>query len=187
MQLRWVDICCGRGGASLPARDRGWATFGVDNESKFEPDLIEDIRNLGSPDPRLVADLLWISIPCVDFARKLLPWIRMEREPDLSLAWAAARLVAAQHPKPWAVECSMLSRKWLTPMFGPPRATVPGHAIWSNLAFLLPNLLPHKDSVVKGQRPRNPAVRAIVPYEIGEAICRAVEALGATAERADRR
>lgn len=48
-----------------------------------------------------------------------------------------------------------------------------GHALWSSLPLLLPNVAHHKERS-SGLRPD---IRAMVPWEISSSVARAVEAL----------
>ncbi|MGA9884019.1 MAG: hypothetical protein WBQ34_09900 [Candidatus Acidiferrales bacterium] len=175
-QLTMVDLFCGLGGASEPFRDAGWRVIGVDIESRFKPDIVADLRD-PLPLKRIRDVLLWASVPCDGYARCVLPW-KNARPGDESteLAEATARTIAEWEPTIWIVECSSLSRKWLTPVFGPVRATIgTSHAFWSNRALLIPDCPARKEKM--GPRPDRPAQRAKIPYEIGDAIRRQIEAL----------
>jgi hypothetical protein len=181
--LIWLDLCSGLGGASQPALDRGWTVIRIDVERRFGPDIVADIRSLPINPARLRPTVLWASPPCQEFSKHGLRCFYPNPErPDISIAQNV-----------WA------SRPWLTRLFGPVRAMPPGHALWSNLAFLLPSVMPHKSgrrafahigrnvpAYVSNPRPGHnrafiphlrhmPAEAAKIPYEIGEAICRTVE------------
>ncbi|HLW72145.1 MAG TPA: hypothetical protein VKS22_16165 [Candidatus Binataceae bacterium] len=39
-QLTWLDLCSGLGGASQPAKDRGWKVIRVDIDPRFKPDIV---------------------------------------------------------------------------------------------------------------------------------------------------
>lgn len=154
-----LDLCCGIGGASAAMRERGRRVIGVDNNPALRPDVVADIRAL--PFRPFPVRLLWISLPCDGFARCALPWIRGP-EPSLELAFIAVQLIRSWPAITWAIECSSISRKWLTPVLGPVRVNSGGHAVWTNKPILVPNIAHHKERC-SGLRPE---LRAKVPYEI---------------------
>lgn len=44
--LTWLDLCSGLGGASQPALDRGWKVIRVNIDPRFKPDIVADVRAL---------------------------------------------------------------------------------------------------------------------------------------------
>jgi len=211
-KLVWLDLCCGLKGASQPAIDRGWKVICVDIDPRFKPDIVADVRALPFRPYRGTlwiehrrVDVLWASPPCTEFSKfGLRCFYPNPPEPDLSIVRAIKETLRTFSPRFWCVENVWASRPWLTKIFGPVRARPPGHAIWSNLAFLLPHIEPHKGKVAgnkrwgpmghgndstnaewwrkrgksyvgTGHNGTNAAEAARIPYEIGEAICRAVE------------
>lgn len=216
-ELVWLDLCSGLGGASQPALDRGWKVIRIDIDRRFKPDIVADVRSL--PLKPFPVDVLWASPPCQDFSKHgLRCFYPNPADPDISIALGVQRAIERFQPRYWVVENVWSSRPWLSQIFGMVRAMPPGHALWSNLGFLLPNIDPHKSSSVQlksrgigaipakqgdwrktyrgmgerhatGIRPvkatpgrwmgshhdMTPAEAAKIPYEIGEAICRAVE------------
>ena len=197
--LVWLDLCSGLGGASQPALDRGWKVIRVDIDPRFKPDIVADVRAL--PLKPFHVDVLWASPPCQDFSKWGMRHFYPEPPaPDMSLAQGVRDFIERIQPRWWIVENVRSSRPFLTTLFGQVRANVPGHALWSNQILLLPNIKAHKqfmghDAVANwttksgrltrqnknrraaGPLSRNgPAEAAKIPYEIGEAVCRAVEA-----------
>lgn len=209
-QLVWLDLCSGLGGASQPALDRGWKVIRVDIEPRFKPDIVADVRML--PLKPFHVDVLWASPPCQEFSKHQLRCFYPDpAEPRLEISRGVKQAIETLAPQWWVVENVWAARPWLSKLFGQVRAKPPGHALWSNLGFLLPNLEPHKGGMGywasgrwgavghgpnrekgwtrTGHNGANAAEAARIPYEIGEAVCAAVERLqenGATAERADR-
>jgi len=176
MQLVWLDLGAGKGGSSHPARDRGWLVKRVDINPDFEPDIVADLTTW-NPEPFHV-DLLFASSVCTDFTKWGLPasWAcnRGGRvEPDLTLSLACKRLIDLFKPGAWVFENVLASRPFLTPVFGPVRAITAGHAFWGNFPGLLPKTRGHKWKLPPS--PDRAAIRAMIPYEIGETLCRAVE------------
>lgn len=212
--LVWLDLCSGLGGASQPALDRGWKVIRVDIERKFKPDVVADARHL--PFRPFHVDVLWASPPCTEFSKHgLRCFYPNPPEPDLSIAHGVKEAIAAIVPRFWVVENVWASRPWLTRLFGPVMARPPGHALWSNLLVLFPHIEPHKGKVAgnkrwgpmghgnaltnaawwekrgksyvgTGHNGVSAAEASKIPYEIGETICRAVEARSGQPEGADR-
>jgi len=199
-QLVWLDLCSGLGGASQPALDRGWRVIRVDIDPRFRPTIVTDVRSL--PLKPFHVDVLWASPDCREFSKLSLPWFRNKMglpSPSLELVEACRSIVGTFHPRFWIIENVMGSRKWLTPILGPVRWRSTGHVLYGALPGLIPNVKSHKGSLghvngsgVFGPRRgywatgsggsrnaserRNSALISKIPYEIGEAICRAVEA-----------
>lgn len=175
-QLVWVDLCSGLGGASQPALDRGWEVIRVDIEPKFKPDIVADVRAL--PLKPFPIDVLWASPPCTEYSRWSMPcWYARDKEPDHSLMEAARKAVGYFKPRYWIIENTRGAKKFMRGILGPHAVETGGHVFWGKLPGLIPQCKSHKDSwTSRGTAVRDPAKRALVPYEIGEAVCRAVEA-----------
>lgn len=177
-QLVWLDLCSGLGGASQPALDRGWKVIRVDIDPRFKPDIVADVRAL--PLKPFHVDVLWASPPCIEFTRydmanKFPSRSHLQRKiPNPELCVAAWHWVRLCKPANWVIENVRGSRKFLTPFLGPPFSIVPGHVFWGKVPTLLPDTKEHKFRIKASMKERS-AVRGQIPYEIGEAICRAVE------------
>lgn len=183
-QLVWLDLCSGLGGASQPALDRGWKVIRVDIDPRFKPDIVADVRNL--PLKPFHVDVLWASPPCQDFSKwgGLRCFYPNPPQPDLSIAQAVRQFINTLNPRFWIVENVLGARRFLNQLFGAVRCRPASCVLWSNLGFLLPPLKPHKafrermnHDWKRGQKRfgLRPTEAAKIPYEIGEAICRAVE------------
>jgi len=203
-QLVWLDLCSGLGGASQPALDRGWKVIRVDIDPRFKPDIVADVRALPFDHfARWKPDVLWASPPCQDFSKwGMRHFYPNPPEPDLSIVRAIAQYVWDSWPPWWVVENVRSSRQFINPILGYPQAVVPGHVFWGKLPTLIPQVQPHKQApnrkfgttaaqfekakawwAARGKSPQwtghnglSAAEAAKIPYEIGEAICRAVEA-----------
>jgi hypothetical protein len=200
--LVWLDLCSGLGGASQPALDRGWKVIRVDIDPRFKPDIVADVRYL--PLKPFHVDVLWASPPCTEFSKfGLRCFYPNPPEPDLSICNGVRTEILRLKPRFWIVENVWSSRPWLRSLFGPVRAKPPGHALWSNLLLMLPNIDPHKgpyhgkrwqksnhhsaekldayyrsrglSRIGTGHNGMDAAANSQIPYEIGEAICAAVE------------
>ena len=142
-QLVWLDLCSGLGGASQPALDRGWKVIRVDIDPRFKPDIVADVRAL--PLKPFHVDVLWASPPCTEFSKfGLRCFYPNPPEPDLGIAEAIQAFIAHLRPRFWWIENVRSSRPWLSKLFGPVRANIPGHVLWSNQLVLMPNIEPHK-------------------------------------------
>ncbi len=195
-ELVWLDLCSGLGGASQPALDRGWKVIRVDIDPRFRPDIVADVRDL-SLKFSFRPDVLWASPPCQDFAKwGMRNWYPNPPDPDLSCCQGVSQTIAMMRPQYWVVENVRAARPWLNPIFGRPRAVNVSHVIYGTFPGLLPPLMAHKGGRLRDRRRNTEAmrialgidpsrkitdsemasIRAKIPYEIGEAICRAVEA-----------
>ena len=96
--------------------------------------------------------------------------------PDDGIAIARACRAWVDYLKPgaWMIENTIHSRKWLTPHLGPVFANIAGHYFWGRIPCLLPDVKRIPKESLWPTEDRD-AIRALIPYEIGEAICRAVE------------
>jgi hypothetical protein len=172
------DLGCGLGGASAAMRDRGWNVYRIDRERDVKADRYCDLRSLLTL-PRGV-DLLWASTCCNQFSVLRLPFrnsVNARKPIDLSVELHVKRLIDESRPRFWLVENVVHARKWLNPIFGPPRATVAGHVIWGNLPLLVPWVKPYKfamDSHTWSGRPRH-LKKSLIPYEVSSAIANTVE------------
>lgn len=179
--LTWLDLCCGLKGASQPAIDRGWKVITVDIDPRFKPDIVADVRAL--PFRPFRVDVLWASPPCTEFTKWGLPaswacngksyWKGGRPEPSTDLVQACLTVIDLMRPAWWILENVMASRKFITPLAGAVRAMVTGHVFWGRLPTLLPQTVSHKWRLPPTEDRQ--ALRAKIPYEIGDCICRAVE------------
>lgn len=194
--MLWLDLCSGLGGASQPALDRGWRVIRVDIDPRFRPTIVADLRSL--PFKPFDIDVLWAFTPCTEYSKwGLRCFYPHPPAPDISLELGVLRAIERFKPHQWIVENVWAARPWLTQLFGPVTAMIPGHALWSNSVFLLPNTPAHKGNMdrsgrwglgksrwwtLRGKSPCwtghngvSAEEAARIPYEIGEAICIAIE------------
>lgn len=181
--LLWLDLCCGLGGASRPARDRGWAVIGVDIDPRFNPDVVADLTTseglaavMRAIDGRPVA-VGWASPVCTEFTKASLPksWAcnrKAPARPDTLLSRCCWQLICDVAEWP-ILENVRGARPFLDALLGPPAVRVDGHCLWGRLPGLVPQTAGHKWRLPPS--PDRAAIRAIIPYEIGAAICAAVE------------
>ena len=166
-----LDLCAGLGGASQAMRARGWDVVTLDNDPAFGCAITADLRTWSYNGPR--PDLLWISPPCVEFARESMPWSRTGRSPDMSIVQAARRLVDEIQPRYWVVENVRGAVRHFAPLFGSPRLIVGPFFLWGHFPALdgLRVKMRAKESYSSTQR----AERAKVPHALSEALAVAIE------------
>jgi site-specific DNA-cytosine methylase len=168
-----LDLCAGLGGASHAMRDRGWSVITLDNDPTFGCDVTADLRDWTWQGAQ--PDLLWISPPCIDFARDHLPWIVTTRPPDMSIVLAAQRIITEVQPRYWVIENVVGALRWFYPIIGAPRHSQRPYFLWGRFPPLgRPHLgiRKHKQSYSSSQR----ALRSRIPYAISSALAVAVEA-----------
>lgn len=195
-QLVWLDLCSGLGGASQPALDRGWKVITVDIDPRFSPTIVADVRAL--PLKPFHVDVLWASPPCNDFSKwgKMRTFYPNPPDPDLSVLRAVCLSIANFTPDWFIVENVSGAAEFFKRPLGPVRATSGSHWFWGKIPGLIPQSKSHKGGDYKDWKSRVRRVRescylpeswtgrgfpnihqaaAKIPYEIGEAICAAVE------------
>lgn len=172
-----VDLCCGLGGASRPARDRGWRVVTLDIAAAVSPSMVGDLARIPLR-PSRAPDLLWISPPCQTFSRWRLPWFG-KQTPDITLMLAAAAAIEHIRPRSWVIENVPAAITWVEPFLGPPTSRIWGHAFWSDLWPLLPQVGPHKGKI-PGHTKTTHWRRSLIPYEVATAFVMAAELRFAT-------
>lgn len=167
-----LDLCCGLGGASAAMRTRGWRVVTLDIDPQFKSDIVADLRSWSWQGEQ--PDLLWISPPCIDFARDHLPWITTSQPPDMSIALAARRHIDEIPARNWVVENVVGALRYFNPIFGPPRHMQRPYFLWGNFPALgRPRLdnRKHKQSYSSARA----AERSRIPYALSLAVAVAIE------------
>ena len=193
--MRVLDLFCGLKGFSQPFKDRGHEVVTVDILPKFKPSVVADVRKLSSQSLPLAGewDVVLASPPCEIFsrARAYQEWPPApEKERDaLGLVASTLRLVAELHPIWWVMENPTgRLRTWI----GLPREKIyqcsfgnkfqkptdlwgrwPGRIRRPCISHLRTRESPGGGP---GEHVRNPALRAKLPYGLGEELCKRMEA-----------
>lgn len=190
-----IDLFSGLGGWSAGFEDRGHEVFTVDNDPRFKADLVEDMFNVRPCDLRPEPDVILASPPCNHFSVQTAPRDWKERRPRnretiiaIGLVAKALWLIEQMGPMYWVIENP---RGMLQYVMGPPdRETY--FATWSPGGPLKPTHIWGKLPAMKWPRPRDwepcpegsnagviaqhtSAKRAMIPYKLSEALCKAIE------------
>jgi len=172
-----LDICCGFGGASAAFRARGWDVVSVDIEPLVKPDVICDVRFFTWHGSR--PDLIWCSPPCTEFARIDNFPGRDFPEPDMSIYLACKRIISEAKPRYWVIE----NVRGAIPYFGQPAYSHRPQFLWGFFPDLGRVVYRSPKNDVSGKnRPEGMGYkqgralnRAVIPYPLSAALCRAVE------------
>jgi len=163
-----VDLCSGLGGASQAMKDRGWQVTTVDNDPRFKPDIIADVRTFTWNGER--PTLIWASPPCHEFTRAFLPWIKSETVPDMSIVQAVCRIIYEANPVYWVIENVRGAQKYFGPVLGEPAYILSGvYFLWGHF----PDLSLYGTYFKIWHRDK--ALRAKIPYELSNALATAIE------------
>ena len=180
--MRVLDLCTEFGSETAAFRDRGHEVIMLGIEGNV--DIKCDIRQY-YPSINDKYDVVFFHPPCTEFS---LANYRLgackDRRPDMSIVWAGQRIIKTLNPRYWIMENP---RGCMRRFVGKPQYTVNygdfGHYsqkptdLWGILPFFLSTQI---DKVVHNNTAynnghRNPKTRALVPYGLSLAICKAIE------------
>lgn len=164
-----IDLCCGLKGASAAMRERGWEVITVDNDARFEPTFVADVKEWQWSGRR--PDLVWASPPCQEFSRESMPWTRRGIIPDLSIVEACMRIARESDARFWLIENTRGAIKWFRPILGEPQYRMNPQFLWG---YPPVGFQPARVKLTKKQH-ATPQLRALVPWHISLALARAVE------------
>ena len=113
------DLCCGLKGASVAFAERGWKVVTLDNDPKFSPDIVADIRtwHYNGPDN---PGFIWASPPCLEFSRESMPWTRRGVVPDMSIVESCKRIIDEAAPRYWIIENVRGAKQYFMELLGRP-------------------------------------------------------------------
>ena len=178
--MRVLDLCTEFGSEVQAFKDRGHEVkmLGLDGDVDIRCDVRQYYPHVDDK-----YDFIICHPPCTGFS---LANYRLgackDRNPDLSIVWACFRIIETLVPKYWILENP---RGCLKYFIGEPSykinysdfgfASMKPTYLWGSIPmfnFCTPNkdFKPWKDSV-----PRNPKKRALLPYGLSLAICKAIE------------
>lgn len=192
--LTCVDLFSGLGGFSQAMVDRGWRVVRVDNDPKFKPNILADVRDLTADYFPTDVDLLVASPPCECFSVASIHRYWANFVPDrkaldaIGLIYFTLFLKDAIAPRFWVLENP---RGMLRKVLGKPPVTTywaswgePYYKptdVWGNLP---PMAWPKPEGWIRAPRGSkdaiqnpdlSPAERAKIPYKFSEALAIAVE------------
>lgn len=174
MTLLHIDLCTGLGGWREPFEESDrWTSIGFDIRADLDADVVADVRQLPIR-PGLEPTLLTMSPPCTQFSRFCMPWLD-EPNPDMELVEACLAIVDELEPRWWVLEnVRGLKQFWgreETKRIGP-------YYLWGEFPGFDVELVSKGKMDTAGRRPEE---RAKIPYELADALRRAVEWSGAGA------
>lgn len=170
-----IDLCYGLGGATQYLKDEGHRVFSVDNNSKFDVDLIADVRELTKESFPFKPYFMWASPPCVEFSRCDMPWL-VSKEPDMSIVLACIRLIKELTPTYWVLENVRGARPYLNPLLGKPKKCGP-YFLWGQFPIFDTKVTKKKKWITAPTQKARSAARAKIPYGISKALGMALEAV----------
>ncbi len=199
--MRVLDLFSGLGGFSEPFRDRGHEVVTLDIDSKFKPDIVADVRNIRYPSLSIANgfDVVLASPPCPPFslAANRVYWPKGEPTKEvneaLGLVASTFRLIARISPEWWVLENP---RGFLRKLIGRSDETIylcsfgtkwqKPTDLWGRWPGEIGRpCAPHDPNPTGGQGSvpgtawhdvRDPALRAKLPYGLGEELCKRMEA-----------
>jgi len=188
-----LDLFCGLGGFSAAFADsEDWSVTTVDIEARFDPDIQADVMDL-RPSDLPDADVVLASPPCTEFSPA--QNLNGDHDPDpdhITLAYHTLGIIHGIDPDYWFLE-----NPWgrLRSYIGTPTATVTycqyGERtmkptdLWGDHPPMTYRRCSRGDSCHVNTREgsnelrkdgRTTAQKAVVPYNLSEAICKAVDA-----------
>jgi hypothetical protein len=192
-KMKVIDLCSGLGGATQAFKDRGHKVFTVDIDSKFDPDLVADIRWIKAEDFPFKPDFLWASPPCIGFSVASI-WKHWKDgimsgtvKKGITIVDACLRLVYVLKPKYWILENP---RGMLRKILGKPKVTtffaswgMPNYKptdLWGNLPPMEWKKPTKWEKAPRGSHKGTYSIgtadlRSKIPYELSLAVCLAVE------------
>jgi hypothetical protein len=195
---RVLDLFCGLGGFSAAFEDsERWQVTTVDIEPDFDPDIVADVMDLRPSDFDRDFDVILASPPCTTMSRAAPAdnWDGESPATDrakahVTLAYHTKGVIKGLSPRYWFIENPVGRMRWF---LGTPTGTVTycqygrdgqkptdlwgNHPVMSYRACRAGEDCHERNPHEGGDRPRprNPAERAKVPYELSDAIREACE------------
>jgi len=171
--MKLLDLCSGREGVSKIFRDNGWDTTTVDNNQKFNPDIVADINNLHLESPGDY-DFIWASPVCTDYTKYLLPisWKcngGIRTLPDMRLFLNCYRIIRYLKPRWWVIENVLGAKSFFELVLGPRAKHVGSRYLWGEFPIFDTS---HKHG--KWRLPPTPdraEMRSEIPAGLSKALC----------------
>ena len=176
------DLCSGLGGWSEAWTDTHARVFRFDN---FE--LVQHVPHTHNEDVTQwmdwvdnypAPDLILASPPCLEFSQAFWAPRSIARregrdfEPDLSIAKAVRDIIAHVKPRWWIVENVVGSIKDLDQVFGRRIQIIGPYVLWGNFPYLPLQREFRKADLPDKRGPLRGNYRAIIPFEISQAVRR---------------
>lgn len=166
-----IDLCCGMKGASERMKAHGWQVITLDNDRRFKPDILSDVRRWNYVGPR--PDLIWGSPPCSEYSRTSMPWLRPAQSPDMSIFFACLNIIHKSDPRFWVIENVRGAARYFLPYIGKPAYIYGPFYLWGHFPAL-PKFqlrMKKKESYTGKQR----ELRAKIPQALSEKLAVSIE------------
>lgn len=180
--MRVLDLCTEFGSETAAFRDRGHEVvmLGIEGDVDIKCDVRQYYPSIDDK-----SDVIFFHPPCTEFS---LANYRLgackDRHPDLSIVWSGLRIIDTIKPQYWIMENP---RGCLRHFIGRPQYTINygdfGHYsqkptdLWGVIPFFFSSQI---DKVVHDgnayKKVRDPKKRALLPYDLSLALCKAIEA-----------
>lgn len=166
-----LDLCCGLKGASEAMTARGWQVVTLDNDPRFNPDIVADVRTWNYTGPR--PDLVWASPPCQEYSRTSMPWLRPAPAPDMSIFFGCLSVIRQSDPLSWVLENVRGAAPYFRPYLGKPSYIAGPFFLWGHFPALPKIDLKMRTKESYGSKQRE--LRAKIPPALSLALARSIE------------
>ena len=169
-----LDLFSGLGGFSKAFKDRGHEIETLDIDPQFNPTFCMNIKDFR---PKKEYTVVLASPPCIEFAKVAMPWYRKKLpegfRPDLSLVVQAKCVIDELGPRYWVLENVRGSVPYISKIIGTPKTHIGSRYLWGEFPILNPTPTYGKEKIFPMEN--RPAIRALIPYNLSLALCKAIE------------
>ena len=197
MNRKMLDLCSGLGGASEAMLNHGWEVARIENNPLLQmvpnttimsiQQLRDDIKSQLSAGVKPAdIELVWASPPCIDFSLGYhSPRSKAIRAGEdyypaygIELVQICKEIIDMLQPRYWMIENVRGAIQYLEPILGPPKMIIDSIVIWGKFpSFAMPPDYKHvKDDSKWSNDPLRANARALIPYEVSNAIRQSIEA-----------
>jgi SAM-dependent methyltransferase len=173
--MKFLDLCCGKKGASGEFKKAGWDVVTVDINPKFNPDIVADINDLHLEGD---FDFVWASPVCTGYTKRSLPasWKcngGKHTEPDMRLFLNCYRIIRYLKPRWWVIENVIGAKGYFSLVLGDYAKHVGSRYLWGEFPIF--------DTSAKfGKWKLSPTedraeIRSEIPTGLSRALCMACD------------
>jgi len=196
MTRKMLDLCSGLGGASEAMLNHGWEVKRIENnlllkqvpntEIMCVKQLHADLKQklLQGEEMTEKIDLVWASPPCTEFSlgfaapRSIAAREGKEYYPKEAIEFVVIckEIIDMIQPQYWMIENVRGSIKFLEPILGKPAMIIDSIVLWGRFpSFAMEPGFKHKKLDDWSSNPIRANVRALIPYEVSDAIRQSIE------------